>query len=264
MISTAPVEVDAFGFRIQIASESDDLLRLLDRFLFPPFLRIANGGGAADISVRIDQDGGQYLLEINGEKVATGTDPYQLIPSFIRGLDDVILPGLAGVRAVHAGAVQIGNRALLLPGRSHAGKSSLVAELLRRGTSYLSDEYALIDSAGLVHAYPRPMLLRSQSLETAPVLPEELNAPVAQTPVPIGWIMELEFRAGTQWYAPPVSQGQGLMILLRNTPHVLSDAPDLISKFGKATAGAVSFMGTRSDVGEAADHILRIVSDPSL
>ena len=43
---------------------------------------------------------------------------------------------LTTLRALHAGAVVWNQRALLLPGATHAGKSSLVAELLRRGATY--------------------------------------------------------------------------------------------------------------------------------
>src|SRR5262249_53029615 len=57
---------------------------------------------------------------------------------------------------VHAGVVGYGGRAILLPGRSFSGKTTLVAELARAGAEYYSDEYAVLDSAGAVHAYPRP------------------------------------------------------------------------------------------------------------
>src|ERR1051326_5441095 len=42
---------------------------------------------------------------------------------------------------VHAGVVGWQGRALLLPGRTMAGKSSLVAALVRAGASYYSDEF---------------------------------------------------------------------------------------------------------------------------
>jgi serine kinase of HPr protein (carbohydrate metabolism regulator) len=56
---------------------------------------------------------------------------------------------------VHAGVVAWRGRAVLIPGASNAGKSTLVAELVRRGATYYSDEYAAIDAAGRVHPYAR-------------------------------------------------------------------------------------------------------------
>src|SRR5918994_2119193 len=56
---------------------------------------------------------------------------------------------------VHAGVVGWRGRAILLPGASHAGKSTLVAALLRAGATYYSDEYAVLDLSGRVHPYAR-------------------------------------------------------------------------------------------------------------
>ena len=47
---------------------------------------------------------------------------------------------------LHAGVVGWRGKAIVLPGRSGVGKSSLVAALLRAGAEYLSDEYAVIDA----------------------------------------------------------------------------------------------------------------------
>jgi hypothetical protein len=52
---------------------------------------------------------------------------------------------------VHAGVVGVGERAIVLPGRSFAGKTTLVAALVRAGAEYWSDEYAVLDADGLVH-----------------------------------------------------------------------------------------------------------------
>src|SRR6201989_340392 len=43
---------------------------------------------------------------------------------------------------VHAGAVGWRGRAILIPGRSFSGKTTLVAELVKAGAKYYSDEYA--------------------------------------------------------------------------------------------------------------------------
>ena len=61
---------------------------------------------------------------------------------------------------VHAGVVGWKNRAILIPGKSFAGKTSLVAELVKAGATYYSDEFAVLDSQGLVHPYHKPLSLR--------------------------------------------------------------------------------------------------------
>jgi hypothetical protein len=61
---------------------------------------------------------------------------------------------------LHAGAVLLDRRALVLPGPSFAGKSTLVDALVGRGARYLSDEWVAIDGRCRVHALPRPPRLR--------------------------------------------------------------------------------------------------------
>jgi hypothetical protein len=83
---------------------------------------------------------------------------------------------------IHSGAVAWQDRALLLPGQSHAGKSTLVAELVRAGATYYSDEFALLDCEGKVHPFTRDLRMRN------PGLPD-------QTPIPLA---QLNGRAGTE------------------------------------------------------------------
>src|SRR5579871_2793500 len=56
---------------------------------------------------------------------------------------------------VHAGVVGWRNRAIVLPGASGAGKTTLVTALLRAGARYYSDEYAVFDAGGFVHPFAR-------------------------------------------------------------------------------------------------------------
>lgn len=62
---------------------------------------------------------------------------------------------------LHAGVVVVGDQAIILPGESHAGKSTLVAALVKQGAAYFSDEYAVISSSGAVLPFPRKIALRN-------------------------------------------------------------------------------------------------------
>ena len=55
---------------------------------------------------------------------------------------------------VHAGVVQWKGQAIVVPGRTETGKSSLVMALVKAGGEYFSDEYAVLDREGRVHPYP--------------------------------------------------------------------------------------------------------------
>src|SRR3954470_4938047 len=61
---------------------------------------------------------------------------------------------------VHAGVVGWNGGAVVIPGASFSGKTSLVAELVRRGATYYSDEYAATARGGGVHRFANPLSTR--------------------------------------------------------------------------------------------------------
>lgn len=119
---------------------------------------------------------------------------------------------------VHAGVVGYRGRAILLPGRSFAGKSTLVRELVHAGADYYSDEYAVLDSAGDVHSYPRPLMIRNgcgagATKHAAP----NLGFRAGGGPLPVGLVVMSEFRSGGEWRPRRLSPGLGALALLANT-----------------------------------------------
>src|SRR5277367_5919795 len=259
MSSIYDFRVRAFDCTIQAATRCADAFAVLERYVFPSLPRTAGAVEKVDISIRVDRVADQFQLFVDDAMVASDSRAISLVPDIIRALDDAVIPRLTTLRAVHAGTVLLGGRALLLPGVSHAGKSSLVAELLRRGATYFSDEYALIDSEGRVHPYPRPLLLRSGRPEQAPVLASECSASVGDAPAPVGWILSLQYLPAGTWSIEPITQSEALLNLLRNTPHVLAESPDMVAVFQRAVAGANCYVGHRAEAVHAVDEILQLV-----
>jgi hypothetical protein len=257
-------EVRPICCNVQVAADCLETYTILERYVFPSLPRLVGTTDKPDIFIRLDRVADQSQLSVDGVVVASAGHAISLVPDLIRILDDAVIQRLTAMHAVHAGAVLWGERALLLPGVTHAGKSSLVAELLRRGATYFSDEYALIDSSGRVHPYPRPLLLRNGSPEQSPVLPAECNAPTGDTPAPVGWILSLEYVPESTWSVSAVSQSEALLILLRNTPQILSESPDMVAVFQRAVAGATCYAGHRPDADEAVSQILQLIGSPHL
>ena len=255
--------VRAYGCNIRVQTECHEARSVLERYILPTLPRMECAEERSDVFVRVAQVADQLVLTVDDQEVAAADRALALVLPLIRVLDDAVIQHLTSVRAVHAGTVLLAGRALLLPGSTHAGKSSLVAELLRRGATYFSDEYALIDSEGRVHPYPRPLLLRNGSPEQFPVLPGEFNAPVGRAAAPVGWIMSLRYEPECSWAVESIPQGEAVLTLLRNTPHVLAEAPDLIGLFQRAVECAICYTGRRAEAVQAADEILRLVGEPA-
>jgi hypothetical protein len=67
------------------------------------------------------------------------------IPAFL--MEQVIwclTAGMTGMLALHAGAVALNGKAILIPGRTGVGKSSLIAWFVANGFDYLSDEIVVL------------------------------------------------------------------------------------------------------------------------
>jgi hypothetical protein len=236
---------------------------VLDRYVFSLLPGSQDGPFAREISIRVDHVDAGYRLAVGDVDVAWPVDQQGLVIAVIQAFDENMIYRLRTLKAIHAGAVAFGKRALLMPGSTHAGKSSMVAELLRCGATLLSDEYALIDDAGFVHSYPRSVLRRDSRGLQSPVLPEELGSSFAAGPVPVRWILALEFKPESDWEVQEVPQGETLMTLLKNTPHPLAESPEMVDFFMRAVSGARCYRGYRGDARQAADRILEMVGKPA-
>ena len=113
---------------------------------------------------------------------------------------------------VHAGVVGWRGRAIVIPGRSHAGKSTLVAELVRRGAVYYSDEFAVLDETGRVHPYRRTPVLRDG--ERRPQDLRWVREDEPTEPLPIGLIVEGAYRPGVTWRPTVVRGVQAVLPLI--------------------------------------------------
>src|SRR5438045_1939738 len=102
---------------------------------------------------------------------------------------------------VHAGVVGWRGRAIVVPGPTHSGKSSLVCALVRAGAEYLSDEFAVFDDKGRVHPFPSPLSLRARNPDEPAerrCAPESLGR-TARRALPVGLVLVTRYRAGARF-----------------------------------------------------------------
>lgn len=160
---------------------------------------------------------------------------------------------------VHAGVVEWNGKALVVPGRSFSGKSTLVATLVRAGCAYLSDEYAILDSTGTCHAHPRRLALRIPGgfeQRTA----EELGGRTHREPLPVGAVVVTRYREGATWQPLRLSSGQAAMALLQHTVVARARAEEALSVLSASTANVEALEGVR---GDAAQLVSALLASPS-
>jgi hypothetical protein len=158
---------------------------------------------------------------------------------------------------VHAGVVAWNGKAILLPGLSFSGKSTMVAEFLRAGATYYSDEYAVIDERGRVHPYPRELRIRStESLWPQRMKAAEFGSQIGLKPLPVALVVSTRFKDGARFRPRELTHGKAVLELLANTVSARSQPEMALSYLARAVKPATNVKGVRGEASTVVQSIL--------
>lgn len=158
---------------------------------------------------------------------------------------------------VHAGVVGWRGRAIVIPGRSFSGKTSLVAALVRAGATYLSDEYAVLDRRGRVFPYLKPLSLRLGVDETQTHVPvEELGGTAGTVPLPVGHVVATHYIEGATWKPRVLTEGEAVLAMFAHTVPARRDPQTVLDVLHRVAVRAAALKGKRGDADAAAAAIL--------
>ena len=158
---------------------------------------------------------------------------------------------------VHAGVVAWEGKAIVIPGRSFSGKSTLVAELLRAGATYYSDEYAVFDKRGRVHPFLKDLEMRvSDDWKQTRLAAESFGGRTGTKPIPVGKILVTHYKTGSKWRPRQLSPGKAVLALLSNTVSARRQPENALATLQKVVADAQTLRGTRGEARELIPLIL--------
>ena len=198
-----------------------------------------------------------HLLYADVQRLARSENLLELLEIFESDLTSYIAQAARPWLFVHAGVIGWKERAILIPGRSFSGKSTLVKAFLHAGATYYSDEFAVLDERGRVHPFPKPLSIRAGSEEKqVRVRVEELGAKTGVAPLPVGLVLLTQFESALSWRPRELSYGQGVLGLLSNTP-AARVRPDCALKILAASVGNATIL--RGKRGEAAETVQSIL-----
>jgi len=250
----AQTTVGVYGIRITLAVEDEAHLARLEQHL--PHGAVIDASGVADRTyaavLRATPAGPEYRLFADGRRIAESTDLRRVARSL--GADSRHFVAIHARERIfiHAGVVACGAHAILIPGRSMSGKTTLVAELLRAGATYYSDEYAVLDAQGRVHPFAKPLSIRTVDGAPQRLVPAaDFGSRSGAEPLRVAGLLSTRYVPGTPWEPQPMTGGQVALTLLDNAVAAQPRFHEVRQVISAVVAGGVR--AWRGDRGEARD-----------
>jgi hypothetical protein len=202
---------ESFGVVAEVATDDPALFDSLPTVL-PPGWRPASGEATARFELAPDG-----AVRLDGTEVTRATDRGGSLLRLGATVRHHVAEHAPAHMFIHAGVVSAGGTSIVLPGSSRSGKSTLVAELVREGATYHSDEYAPVDSEGMIQPYPKPLSIRRPGRDGPGALESVPEGQIARRPIRAGLVVVTNYEAGATWRPTACTSGEGALALLRHT-----------------------------------------------
>ncbi len=256
------LSASAFGVSFAIRADSEELLQ--DCLTYLPLGWKRQSSKTLDLQYSVacrsksgTGIGSTFTLAKNGREIFHCDDRTE----FLERLGSIVTLQVAAHSKkqvfLHAGVVGWGDRAIVIPGRSFSGKTTLVAELVRAGATYYSDEFAVVDRYGSVHPYPRPLQMRDPHTYRQSRCPvETLGGVSGERSLPIGLVVFSRYKEGASWLPSELSPAAGCLQLLNDTVSARSAPANALRTLKHVALQANLFKGIRGDASQISQWII--------
>jgi hypothetical protein len=250
------VSFEAFGVQAAITLGDPGLETHIQAILPPGWSPSGAGEGSGQFGLR-EVDAGSYEVTVGGAPWLE----HATLDLALSMLDAQIRMFIAATARdwifVHAGVVAQADRALVIPGESFSGKTTLVSALVEAGATYYSDEYAVLDRDGRVHPYTRRLSIRGgDGTPTQERHVAELGGVEARDSAEIGTVIVTRYRRGVDWEPKRMSTGAGALALMANTVPAQERPQESLRVLGRAVAKATVLESDRGEAGPVAAALL--------
>ena len=252
------ITFECFGIQLQARAPSEEMLARIEACIPPMSKRIEPGSDTKRFAIVEEGDGYHSVWNPNNMVCTHAGTEYALLT--LEGqLRSWVAVNAPDAIFVHAGVVGHEGNAIVIPGDSFSGKTTLVSELVQRGATYFSDEFAVIDEQGLVHPYPKPLSIRSirddEMIETdTPV--EDLGGVAGDAAIPMSVAAVTYYVPGAEWNPRRLSRGEGVLALLSRCVPARNRPEESLRFITAAAQNAVVLEGERGEAAEFAEMVL--------
>jgi hypothetical protein len=258
----AELSFQAYGLAIGVRTNDAGLLQTILSYLPPnskpasappqKVYSIIGGGPPAHKHIRR-----LNLLYGNVQRLARTAELASLLEIFRSDVNLYVAENAPRRCFVHAGAVGWKGRAIVIPGPSFTGKTTLVREFLLAGATYYSDEFAVLDRRGLVHPFAAPLSVRGPDPAKHEMRPaDQFGNSIGVRPLPVGCVIATRYQPGKRWKRKEISKGLGVLALLANTVTARKNPSRALSALSSAVAEAVIYKSNRGEAREVVEFVL--------
>lgn len=254
------IYLESHGLQLDVEVEDDALLPAVEAILppgwrpssdFPEDGHLTLGGeGPAGYFVRVDES--MYASNMPADVAIHILDAQLRARIALLAADHIF---------VHAGVVAIDGRAIVIPGRTFTGKSTLVAALVNAGAIYYSDEFAVLDEDGLVHPYTRQLSIRAEGQKYGEYTSvESIGGQPGAESAAVQLIAITHYTPGATWNPERRQPGVGALGLMVNAVPGQSRPDATTHAVGRAASGALVLEGPRGEADETARLLIETLA----
>jgi hypothetical protein len=271
----ATPRLELLGFDVALRATDRPMVELLTELYAPMgttgesehVLSISSTRGAARTSWDLHLDGTR-LIRTAAPSIAFQHLLWEANRQAIDQTHDLVL--------VHASAAVVDDTAIVMPGPMGAGKSTLVAGLVRAGATYLTDEVVAIDPAtGLVRPYPKYLSLGPALADLVPerdpwlrsvvgdqqlVAPDSIRPGVIAAPALPRLVVAPRYERGARAASAPLGPAAALSTLAQHAFHLERDAPRILATLTAMVERSSCFELVSGDVDAACDQLIALVA----
>lgn len=203
-------------------------------------------------------------IQCDGRPVGGPVKPESVLLSLATDINQRAIASRPNRLVLHAGAVSVRGRAIILPGRSGAGKTTLTAAMLAVGCDYLTDEAVSLDLDTLdVEPYAKPLSLDPVACEAlrldvdywAPhgvVPPSYLHRQKGFAPARAAVLVFPSFEVGARSSMKRIGRAEALVELANNSFNFVDHGGEWLEGLAHVVKSCSAWRFTTGDAREAA------------
>ncbi len=254
--------VEAFGYRMRFLWSEAEFKQALDQIVLHGWSSHAEGD--FDVTYSIKRTEKYIAITKEGEDRPHNILSEEQLPDRLKSVVHLDLATYApDLVFVHAGVVLAPQGLIVIPGRSHTGKSTFTRALTELGCPYYSDEYAVIRGDGRVVPFPRPLCQRLGGGKERHIPAPELGWNPKLGPEPVVAVVSTRYQKDGNWEPEIITPGQATLELFANTVSAQIAPALAMDRLPRVAERALCLKGERGEAPEAARDLLGLLSSES-